>query len=129
FAAGMHKLVIAEPGGRLTRYDLKTLEAEEAGKAPFDGTIQQVAMGTASGGPLFVTYQRNDGRLPTASYAILDPITFKELEPGPAGGRTNLGFHREPMHLRASPDSRTITSFGGGEHFWCSYSLSENGAI
>jgi hypothetical protein len=129
FAAGMHKLVVAGADGRLTRYDLKTFESEEVGKAPFEGTIQQMAMGSASGGPLFVTYQRHDGRLPMSSYAILDLSTFKELEPGPAGGRTGVGFNRQPMQLRASPDGRTITSFGGGEHMWCTYALGEDGAV
>ena len=54
--------------------------------------------------------------------------SFKELDPGPANGVAPMGFHREPMQFRASPDGRTISSFGGGEHFWHIYSLTENGA-
>ena len=128
-AAGMHKLVVAGVDGQLTRYDLKTFEAKPAGKLPFDGTVRQLAMGSASAGPLFVSYHLNEaGRFRTVSYALLDLETFKELEPGPANGAAPMGFQREPMQYRASPDGRTIASFGGGEHFWHVYSLAENGA-
>ena len=128
FAAGMNELFVTEGEDRLVRFDLKTFEKEAAVKLPLEGIIRQLAMGSASGGPLFVSYRRDNGRLQAAAYAILDASTLKELEPGPTNGNPPMGFHRETMQFRASPDGRTIASFGGGEHFWHVYSLTENGA-
>lgn len=135
FAAGMDALLVAAANGRVTRFDLKTFAGKDVGLLPIDGTLQEMAMGSASGGPLLVTFSHTDNLRPgaggrvreTPSYAIIDANTLAELTPGPRNG---LAFtNRNGVdQLRASPDGRTIASFGGHAAIWHAYTLKEDGA-
>jgi hypothetical protein len=128
FAAGMTKLVLADPdAGQFTRYDLATLAKEQTARFPFDGTLRAVTMGAASGGPLVASYMRAAAGRGRAAVAAIDLPTFQEVDPGPENGNAPIGLNRSPMEFRSSPDGRVVTAYGGGEPVWHVYQLSEAG--
>jgi hypothetical protein len=101
FAAGLEKLIVALPTSQaLQRWSLRTLEWEATVPCPVKGTVQGLAMGSASRGPLAIS-------TPPAILRLLDPQTLKEsdckLEAGAGSG---------PL-LRVSADGRVIVGGAG----------------
>ncbi len=112
-AAGMNKLVVAYPDqDTLVRFDLTTFEKEATVKNPLGGTIRHLCMGSASAGPLLVSYTRGVGQLDAAPLTFLDPTTFKELDVDQPQTRVGQANVRDAMHFRASPDGTVFAA-------WC----------
>ena len=107
FAAGMNKLVAIDPQtGSISRYDLKTFAKEKSLKLPFVENATSALMGSASGGPLLLAFDRRGGAR-SLGFANLD--TFEELEVPRMNARLAMvGFVREGAHLRLSPDGRLL---------------------
>lgn len=110
-AAGMNKLFVAYPdAGVIVRYDLATLRKEVAVKLPFDGTVTNLAMGSASSGPLLVRYTTR-GKPDNSAVVFLDPTTFRLLELGyDPHGYPRPGYG-PGWHYRADPDGRTFVGW------------------
>jgi hypothetical protein len=113
-AAGMNKLFVAYPDvGVIVRYDLATLQKEVATKLPFDGRVLNMAMGSASSGPILIRYSV-DGKQDNMPVVFLDGSTFQLLEVGynPYGyPRPGYGHW---WSYRATPDGRNFVSWGRG---------------
>lgn len=87
YAAGMTKLVVFQPGSRVTeRYDLLTGEREHIGTLDLPtGPVEAFCMGHASAGPLLVGV-RNQGAM------LFDITQFKEIPLPKSSQLTGYGF-------------------------------------
>jgi hypothetical protein len=80
FAAGMDKLIVALPdSGSLQRWNLLTFERETMVRAPLQGTVTALCMGSASNGPLLCQAKGSDQFGGGQPGVLLDPLTFKEM--------------------------------------------------
>ena len=118
-AAGQDKLLVALPGaGILQRWDLTTFERETSAPLPVKGSVQSMAMGASSQGPLVLHItQENRPNFGVNQLQFLDVRTLKRLEVGwlqDEAGRMGAGAAHinQAAHIRASPDGKT---FG----LWC----------
>jgi hypothetical protein len=110
FAAGADKLVMAlGEKNILTRWDLETLQRELA--VPSEGTVSEVAMGSASAGPVLVITGTGE-RFPGGGVKFLDLTKFRPIEVAQA----QHGFFLESRGgglARVSADGRTFCLPGG----------------
>jgi S1-C subfamily serine protease len=105
FAAGKDKLVIALPNaGVLQRYSLVTFEREMTAPLPKDFTLKQVALGSASDGPVLLT---GPGKLPLGEGVFLDLQTLQPVPLEiPTKGAARLIW---TDHLRAAATGQLFT--------------------
>jgi hypothetical protein len=100
FAGGRDKLLVIHPVKKtITRYDLKTFEAEPTAPVTLPGVVRRAAMGSAGDGPLllFQEVHRNIIRP-----ALIDPVTLREVESRIPGRGLAWEFNSDsPYHLRA----------------------------
>jgi len=110
FAAGMNHLYMVFPDkGIIQRFSLATFEKQVTAQVPFTGTVRALATGSAASGPLLVHYNEGQGALGNAPVALIDPVTFKELN---VGGLSRIRHSvRDAYHYRAGPDGTVFGSW------------------
>ena len=103
FAAGMDKLLVVLPATNIIqRWNLHTLQREVAAPLQFTGTVHQLAMGSASQGPLLV----GGGDRFRGATAFLDIKTLKPLNlRTDARGLVGTG---DEMRVRVSANGRVF---------------------
>jgi hypothetical protein len=109
-AAGMDKSVVVYPQARLIeRWSLLTLEREMVAPLPEDGTAVRAAVGSASAGPVFVTFHQDAGTGTRAgTFRVFDMNTLQSME-AHMDGDFSAGTHpSHPADLRVSADGRTV---------------------
>ena len=103
FAAGGDKLVLVYPRtGMIQGWDLTTFQREVTHPLPFTGTVNAVAMGSLSRGPLFVS----GGDRFRGGTLFLDIQTMKPIDFRRAGGGHAVGDFGS--QVRASADGRVF---------------------
>jgi Trypsin-like peptidase domain len=127
FAAAREHVVVLLPGaGTMERWRLPTLEREEAVPLPIKGSIQAVAMGAASTGPLLVRWAPvGEANFINCRFSLISVDTMKMVqgEVPIAPHMQHLTMVRDVIHLRASANGKV---FG----MWCtSHSPSGVGVI
>ena len=114
-AAGMNDLIVVVPdSGVAVRYDLATFEKNLTVRLPVTVPVKEIAMGSASAGPLLVQYAKGTSALDSTPVIFVDPHDFKEITydrktGGGMSSRMLSSSYRDAMHFRASPDG---TVFG-----------------
>jgi hypothetical protein len=105
FAAGMNKLLVGVPGARvIQRWDLLTRKRELTVPLTTEGQITEMAMGSASRGPLLVALKQDRF---SSRLVFIDPATLREKDHGGKAGRGDGAF------LRASADGTLFTMRNG----------------
>ena len=106
-AAGLHKLMVVLPEKNIVqRWSFETFEREASAPLPFEATIEQTLMGSASRGPL-VLFGAGQRTLADEIF-LLDPETLKQEK-----DKTPLKLHwsaRETV-WRLSGDGGVLTSY------------------
>lgn len=108
FAAGLEDVAVVRPRqGTLERWTLKTCERDVAVPVPVKGFVLDLALGSASRGPLLVRSAGGAADLDPAWFTLVDLETLK------ARGPDDLRVHRfdrrrQVMQLRASTDGKVF---------------------
>src|SRR5262245_10836630 len=118
FAAGLNHLIVAMPAaGVFQRWSLTTFEKEASVASPV-AQIGNIAMGSASDGPLLVQPRSQDrfGGSAPGTFKLLDPRTFQESDlkvvtkrSPHSGDDYQMGVAKRPM---MSADGRVICGCG-----------------
>jgi S1-C subfamily serine protease len=110
FAAGINRLVVLFPNAKLIQlWNLETFERERSALLPgtlTSDTIDQVCMGSASAGPLFVHLPKEKRTL------ALDLRSLETTEVRWLNWAPNNAYG--PAEMRASSDGRMLIGWGGG---------------
>lgn len=101
---GLETLVVAlNDALLLQRWNLLTGEKEHT--VPLPGYVRNLAMGSASRGPLLIQWGRPEVSL-QSPLSLVDLVSLKQLHKGWAGGR-----FAEGSHIRASTDGTVFSSW------------------
>ena len=113
FAAGMDRLlVLLQDQNLLVRWNLITLEKELTVHVPLQGNVKQLALGSASNGPLLIDGVRGPDT-ESMNFAFLDIQTMRVLPAKVISKRLDMGWG-PPHHsqVRVSANGRVVGMVG-----------------
>jgi S1-C subfamily serine protease len=110
FTAGAEKLiVVATAQNLISRYNLKTLEREATAPMPVKGTINAIALGSNSPGPLLVLAFDNSSWPAQTTFSFINPDTLATEKLSTRGRNViMLRPNDVPVQIRASADGRVF---------------------
>jgi len=112
FAAGAEKLIVVSVDqSTISRYSLRTFEREITAQMPVTGTINAIALGANSDGPLLVLASSGTETLSRALFSLVDLNTLA-LKTTLTKGQNGLLSFRERVGIRASTDGTVFCVWG-----------------
>jgi serine protease Do len=104
FAAGAEKLIVVlADQNSIARYNLQTFEREADKPMPVEGTINAIAIGANSRGPLLVLASDGTKRLSMATFSLVDLDTMA-LKDTLLNLQNRYMVCRDKIHIRTSAD-------------------------
>jgi S1-C subfamily serine protease len=114
FTAGAEKLIVVSVDqSTISRYSLQTFEREVTAQMPVAGTINAIAMGANSRGPLLVVASSGTEQLSPAGFSLVDPNTLA-LKSTLSKVKNHYQHYRDRVRIRASTDGTVFCMWGTG---------------
>jgi hypothetical protein len=112
FCAGLDKLIVFLPvSKKIQRWDLNTFQLERSASLDFNGEIMAMSLGSASQGPIVVSYKEGNkegNKMPLNPFPKICQLTLDKLERRNVTLEGHLLPHTSVAHLRCSADGKSV---------------------